>query len=109
MADIEAPSHAGRNVVLVIILLAIIAAAVVLTRGGTPAVTAKTWPQAVGQQVTLHLTVRDGMGGRRVRGLYGQGGTKLPSRPAGRGGRHWRIRDISAPPLHNAAIAQAAR
>ncbi len=89
MADIEAPSHAGRNVVLVLILLAIIAAAVVLTRGGTPAVTAKTWPQAVGRQVTLHLTVRDGMGVRAVRVYYRQGGKTLPVARAGAGGRHW--------------------
>ncbi|MGH9533230.1 MAG: M23 family metallopeptidase [Terriglobales bacterium] len=93
MADLDAPSHAGRNVVLALIVLIIIFFAVVLGRGRAPAIIAKAWPAAVGRHLTLPLTVRDAAGVRAVRVEYLQGGKTLTVARAGSGVRYW----LSAP------------
>lgn len=89
MADFDAPSHAGRNVVLVLIVLAIIFFAVEFSRGGAPRVSAQAWPRAVGAHRIITVRIAAGMGVRAVRVYYLQGGKTLPVLQAGSGRSHW--------------------
>lgn len=89
MADLDAPSHAGRNAVLVLIVLVIVFFAVEFSRGGAPVISAPAWPQAVGGHLTVPVRIRAAMGVKDVRAYYRQNGQTLPVTRAGRGGAHW--------------------
>lgn len=88
MPDLDAPSHAGRNLLVLLVLLVLAVFAFALLRGGAPAIQAQ-WPAAVGRDARLPIAIQDGMGLRSARVFYRQGGRELPVAAFSRAGRNW--------------------
>lgn len=100
MRDPDAPSHAGRNTLVILALAVIAVFAVALLRGGAPDVTAVQWPQAAGRQARLDLTITAGMGVRSVRVFYRQQDRVIPVVTVAQPGRYWFYAPAGARTLH---------
>jgi hypothetical protein len=93
----EPPTHGLRNFILTVVLIAILVLLAALARGGPPDISFASLPPAIGAHTGLSLTLRDGMGVRRVEAYYEQNGERLPVLDENTGiGRSWFVAPAGA-------------